>query len=166
MAARAASRTHRRRVSQDQSGRTGRVTRSGSSATRCARPGSLHQIQARRMRGEERFEGAGHSNVINPRRTGLRVDATPGVCGKQTLPRWSGLARAGDCCEGATLSFWPARGRRIRRARFGRSASGPGSRRCSCARRGSRARNHASALGIAPPRRTPCTRALGWPCRP
>ncbi len=59
-----------------------------------------------------------------------------------------------------------APGRRSRRAPARRSASGPGPPPRSCGLRAPRARSRAPARARARRRRTPCTRAPCWRCRP
>ena len=168
MAVRFPGRTCRPEVSQYQSGRTGSGrTRWDSTGTRPRRPNRLPQVQAWTMCGEERIERAGNSNVINPLRSVNGLMLLPALAGRKHLP----ACRAPDQGRlwqrrNKQASYLPARGRHNRRARFRRSASKPDSPRRSSVRRGSPARNHASAPGRALRRRIPCTRAPCWRCRP
>ena len=89
------------------------------------------------------------------------LDARPGSAGAGCAVS----APAADPC-GDFRPPLPAPGTRTRRALSRRTVSNAGFPQWSYGRRGSRARSRAPGRDTAPPRRTPCTPAPCWPCRP
>ncbi len=152
------------------------------SLANCLLLGTLEGVRARcRCRGYARRGACGlGTNVrravfLRLQRLGLAIFSRPkgrGVPGRGLLASagdHTSTARAparGSSAPHGGSSPLTARDRRSRRALFRRSASAAGSRRCSCGRRGWRARSPEPGRGTARRRRTPCTPGPCWRCRP